>query len=231
MRTLKVFADSIGLADDARAFLDGNQVVGLLDSHYPQIKTPLRFDGRFQLLIATMLSAQCTDAQVNKVTENLFAAFPSPESMSRASIAALERIIKPTGFFHVKARRVLDVARKIVRDFGGRVPDTMEDLTELPGVGRKTANIVLSVGFNRTEGVAVDTHVKRLSERIGLSNQKSPEKIEIDLMRITSKELWPRLSMLLILHGRSICKARNPLCEDCVLSSKCRYYLSQKIVK
>jgi len=204
--------------------MSGEEIVSLLDKLYPKIKTPLGHDGAFQLLIATILSAQCTDAQVNRVTPHLFRKFPDANSMARANLPELERLVKSTGFFHVKARRIKEVSQRIVSDFYGKVPQFMNELTTLPGVGRKTANIVLSAGFGKTEGIAVDTHVQRLSKRIGLSQEKNPEKIEQDLMKITPKELWPRLSLLLILHGRKICNARKPLCEKCVLMSKCYYF-------
>ena len=204
--------------------MNGEEIVSLLDAQYPRIKTPLGHKGAFQLLIATILSAQCTDARVNKVTPVLFNRFPDAKSMAKAGTRELEGIIRSTGFYHVKAKRLKEVSRKILKDFDCNVPVTMHELTSLPGVGRKTANIVLSAGFNKIEGIAVDTHVKRLSKRIGLSRETTPEKIEQDLMRITPKELWPRLSLLLILHGRKICNAKKPLCEKCTLSSKCLYY-------
>jgi endonuclease III len=207
--------------------MTGNEVVGRLDKFYPKIKTPLGHQGAFQLLIATILSAQCTDAQVNLVTPRLFGKFPDAKALAGASIHELERIIKSTGFFHVKAKRIKDVSKRIMKDFNGEVPERMEELTSLPGVGRKTANIVLSAGFDRIEGIAVDTHVQRLSQRIGLSREKTPEKIEQDLMKITSRESWPRLTLLLILHGRNICNARKPLCEECVLSDKCQFFIQK----
>jgi endonuclease III len=202
----------------------GEEVVRLLDAQYPNIKTPLGHEDAFQLLVATILSAQCTDFQVNQVTPKLFGKFPDAKSLASANLKSLESIIKSTGFYHVKAKRIKEIAKMILRYYNGKVPKTMKELINLPGVGRKTANIVLSAGFDKVEGIAVDTHVKRLSGRIGLSKEKTPEKIEADLMRITPKPLWPRLSLLLILHGRKICKARNPACEVCSLSSRCLFY-------
>lgn len=199
-------------------------MVEMLDGVYPKIKTHLAHQNPFQLLVATILSAQCTDSQVNKVTPMLFERFPDPHKMSGAKISELERLVKSTGFFRVKARRIREVSGRIVISFEGRVPDTMEELIGLPGVGRKTANIVLSAGFGKIDGIAVDTHVYRLSRRIGLSKSNTPEKVEQDLIRITPKELWPRLSMLLIFHGRRVCFARKPACDKCVLSSRCVYY-------
>jgi endonuclease-3 len=211
--------------------VSGDEIVALLENQYPKIKTPLAHANPFQLLVATILSAQCTDAQVNRVTPVLFQKFPDPDSMAKANLPELEKIIKSTGFFRIKARRIREVSRCIMKDFGGNVPQTMEELVSLPGVGRKTANIVLSAGFDRIEGIAVDTHVHRLSNRIGLSKEKAPEKIERDLMRITRKENWPQLSMLLILHGRSICNAKKPLCEKCVLSTRCLYFKDRQFMQ
>lgn len=204
--------------------MSGEEVVDSLDPLYPEIKTPLSHATTFQLLVATILSAQSTDAQINKVTPKLFERFPDACSMSKASIKELERIVRSSGFYHVKARRIRDVSKKIMNEFHGAVPDTMDELTKLPGVGRKTANIVLSAGFDKIEGIAVDTHVFRLSRRIGLTQAKTPEKVEQDLIKITPRRHWPRLTMLLIFHGRFVCNARKPLCEKCVLSTRCLYY-------
>jgi endonuclease III len=211
--------------------MTGDEVVQKLDLLYPNIKTPLTHADVFQLLIATVLSAQTTDEQVNRVTPSLFAKYPTSADMARAPIRTLEKILKPTGFFHVKARRVKEISKKLEQQFGGKVPQTMEALIQLPGVGRKTANIVLSAGFDRIEGVAVDTHVFRLSRRIGLTEQRTPEKVELDLMRITPKSEWPRLTLVLILHGRNICFAKGPECERCVLSSRCLYYATTYLPK
>ena len=168
------------------------RLLTFLTSLYPKIKTPLGHGDVFQLLIATILSAQCTDAQVNRVTPLLFQRFPDAHAMANANLHELEKLVRSMGFFHVKARRIKEVSRRIVKDYRGEVPQTMNELTTLPGVGRKTANIVLSAGFDKIEGIAVDTHVLRLSHRIGLSQEKSPEKIEQDLMKITPKEICGR---------------------------------------
>ena len=207
--------------------MSGDEVIQKLNPLYPDIRTPLLHTDTFQLLIATVLSAQCTDEQVNRVTPGLFAQFPSPAAMARAPLRTLEKIVKSTGFFHVKARRIKEISKKLEQEFGGRVPQTMDTLLQLPGVGRKTANIVLSAGFDRIEGIAVDTHVFRLSRRIGLTEQNTPEKIEQDLMKITPKSEWPRLTLVLILHGRSVCFAKGPECGRCVLSSRCMYYATK----
>jgi len=203
-------------------------VVKKLDSSYPDISTPLTHENAFQLLVATVLSAQCTDAQVNRVTPALFEKYPTSSSMASAPIRTLEKLVKTTGFYHVKSRRIKEISKTLEKDFAGKVPDNMDDLLRLPGVGRKTANIVLSAGFEKIEGIAVDTHVFRLARRIGLSDKNTPEKIEEDLMKITPKPLWPRLTLLLILHGRTVCFARKPKCERCVLSQSCLYYSSIK---
>lgn len=207
--------------------MSGDEVVRRLDPFYPRIKTPLLHKGAFQLLIATVLSAQTTDEAVNKVSPSLFAKYPTASSMATSPVRSLEKIVKPTGFYHVKASRIKEISKKIVEEFQGKVPDTMEGLLQLPGVGRKTANIVLSAGYCKIEGIAVDTHVFRLSHRIGLSEQKTPDKVEQDLMKITSKSDWPRLTVVLILHGRTICFAKDPECAKCVLSSNCLYYAAK----
>jgi endonuclease-3 len=204
--------------------MSGDDVVKMLDPIYPKIKTHLDHSGPFQLLVATVLSAQTTDVQVNKITPKLFDKFPDASSMSKARIEVLEKLIKSTGFFHVKANRIRDISKKIVQDFDGNVPNKMDVLLTLPGVGRKTANIVLSAGYDEINGIAVDTHVFRLSRRIGLSESKTPEDIESDLMSITQKSSWPRLSMLLIFHGRNVCFAKSPNCQKCTLNVKCKYY-------
>jgi len=208
--------------------MSGDEVVKKLGPLYPDIKTPLSHADVFQLLIATVLSAQCTDAQVNRVTPVLFRKYPTSATMAGAPVKALEAIVKPTGFFHVKARRIKEISKKIEETFAGKVPENMSELLQLPGVGRKTANIVLSAGFDKIGGIAVDTHVFRLSRRIGLTSKNTPEKIEEDLMKITQKNNWPRLTLVLILHGRSVCFAKNPQCDRCVLSSRCMYFASEK---
>lgn len=217
-------------AEDSRIpTYTGSEIVEALEPLYPKVKTPLVHRNVFQLLVATVLSAQCTDAQVNKVTPKLFSRYPNVQSMSKASIRDLEYLIKSTGFYHVKARRIKDISAKLVSEFNGRVPKTMEELLTLPGIGRKTANIVLSAGHGLIEGIAVDTHVFRVSRRLGLTASNTPEKIELDLMKIApDRNIWPRLSMLLIFHGRITCIARKPLCEKCVLSTKCLYYSQLK---
>ena len=197
-----------------------------LNSSYPPIDTSLDYNTPFQLLIATILSAQCTDEVVNRTTKILFKEYSEPEQFANANIAKLKKIIKPTGYYSLKANRIKNTSKRIVRIFDSRVPDNMEDLLTLDGVGRKTANIVLSVAFKKIEGIAVDTHVKRLSNRLGLTNNSNPEKIEIDLMNNLKKDNWDRFSILLILHGRKVCQARKPDCDNCILNDLCPYYKS-----
>lgn len=208
--------------------ISGSQIVKALDPLYPKIGTPLSHKNQFQLLVATILSAQCTDLQVNKVTPRLFEKYPDAKSLASAKLSELQKIIRSTGFYKVKSKTLVEMAKAIQNEYDGRVPDSMASLTSLRGVGRKTANIVLSAGFGKIEGVAVDTHVKRLSVRIGLTRNHDPNKIEQDLIKITPKELWPRLSLLLILHGRQICFARQPNCNKCPLISWCLYFKERK---
>jgi endonuclease III len=186
---------------------------------YPAV-TELEHQDPFQLLIATILSAQTTDRSVNLVTPELFQRYPTPADLAAANPAVVEQLIKPTGFFRLKTRRIIDASRKIVELFGGVVPNNMEDLIKLPGIGRKTANVILGVGFD-VPGFPVDTHVTRLTNRLGLVRTRDPVKIEFQVCRMAPKEEWTGLSLRLILHGRRICIARRPRCEDCVLNDFC----------
>lgn len=197
------------------------KIIELLKKEYPEAKTALVFRNPLEILVATILSAQCTDERVNIVTKELFKKYKTPEDYSNADISVFEKEIKSTGFYKNKAKNIISSCKMIVEKFNSRVPDTMEDLITLPGVARKTANIVLWNGYGKISGIAVDTHVRRLSQRLGLTKNKDQDKIEIDLMKITPKEQWPHLSNLLISHGRKVCFARNPKCSDCVLNSIC----------
>ena len=188
---------------------------------YPNAGCSLSFRSPLELLVATILSAQCTDVQVNKVTPALFRRFHSAEDYVAVPIEQLEEAIRTTGFFHNKAKHIQDACRKIVETFDGNVPDTIESLTSLPGVGRKTANVVLSNGFGRNEGFVVDTHVFRLSHRLGLVKGKTPEKAEQELMQLFPQTDWAFLSHALILHGRLVCNARKPHCGACPLKKNC----------
>jgi endonuclease III len=192
-----------------------------LDRAYPDAKIALRFTNPVELLIATVLSAQSTDAMVNKVTERLFQKYRRCEDYLAAPPGELEKDIHSTGFFNQKAKAIRGLCRMIVEEYGGGVPDTMEDLTRLPGVARKTANIVLANAFGKVEGIAVDTHVHRLAHRLGFSEAKDPNRVEQDLMALFPRSRWFRLTYLLIEHGRAICKAQRPQCEECVVNDLC----------
>ena len=196
-------------------------ILSLLEKEYPAATTALLHKNVLQLLVATILSAQCTDKRVNIVTGPLFKRYKTAGDFARAKQADLEKQIRSTGFYRSKARSILGAAKMILDDFGGKVPDSMEELIKLPGVARKTANIVLSYGFGKTEGIAVDTHVKRLSFRLGLTRNTDPVKIERDLMNKVAKKDWSKVNTLLVAHGRAICKAGRPLCLECVLGSIC----------
>lgn len=193
----------------------------LLRQEYPDAAPALHFSSPLELLVATILSAQCTDRQVNQVTQSLFKKYRTVEDYAAADISEFGREIYSTGFYHQKAKHIIESAQIMITHFGGQVPDTMEDLLQLPGVGRKTANIVLSRAFGKIEGIAVDTHVKRLSQRLGFTQNEDPEKIERDLMAIAKREDLEKLSMTLILHGRNVCVARNPKCGECVVNNLC----------
>lgn len=188
---------------------------------YPDAHCALDHRDPFELLIATILSAQCTDVRVNMVTPELFKRYPDPASMAGASQADLEKLIRSTGFFRNKAKSIRGAAKAIVEQHRGAVPDTMDDLLELPGVARKTANVVLGNAFNKNEGVVVDTHVQRLSKRLGFTTEKEAVRIERDLIELFQRRTWTLLSHLLIFHGRQVCKARKPECESCRLANDC----------
>ncbi len=197
------------------------KVLRILEREYKKPRAALRFRDPLQLLVATILSAQCTDARVNKVTEHLFSKYKTAEDYANADLREFEEEIRPTGFYKNKARNIISAARIIVLEFGGRVPHNMNDLLRLPGVARKTANIVLSNAYGKIVGIAVDTHVSRLSQRLGFTKNHDPVKIERDLMELFPREKWYEINYLLIEHGRRVCSARNPKCEACVLSSLC----------
>jgi endonuclease-3 len=208
--------------------VDAREVIARLEKEYPRAKIALHYANPLQLLVATILSAQSTDEIINRVTPALFAKYHSAKDYARADINQLEQDIRSTGFFRNKAKNIQAAARMIVDDFGGKLPPTMEQMTKLPGVGRKTANIVLYNAFGITAGIAVDTHVKRLSGRIGLSDNQDPDKIEQDLMRQVPKGKWGDFSYLLIEHGRAMCQAKKPKCGECVLNDICRWEFKSK---
>jgi endonuclease III len=197
------------------------KIIRLLKRAYPDAKCSLNHSNAFELLIATILSAQCTDARVNIVTQDLFRKYRKPEDYLKVSPGELQKDIRTTGFFRNKTKSIQGTAKVLTEQYGGEVPATIEELLELPGVARKTANVVLGNAFGVSAGVVVDTHVTRLSRRLGLTEQKSAEKIEKDLIAIVPKKDWVIFPHLFIAHGRKICKARNPLCAECVIEKLC----------
>lgn len=197
------------------------KIIRLLKDAYPDTKCSLSYKSAHQLLVATILSAQTTDAQVNKVTPGLFKRFTSIEDFAGAKIEDIENAIKSIGLYRNKAKAIKHSSIAILHDFGGEMPDTLEELTTLPGVGRKTGSVVLGTWFGKAEGIVVDTHVKRISRLLGLTKQKAPDKVEQDLMKIIPRKDWIILTHLFIDHGRAVCVARRPRCEVCVLRNQC----------
>jgi endonuclease-3 len=198
------------------------QIIKILSREIPDSRIALKFSNPLELLIATILSAQCTDVKVNQVTADLFKKHPSARNYAEANLAELEKEIRPTGFYRNKAKSIQRSCQELVKRFGGNVPKTLEELVILPGVGRKTANVILGNAFG-TPGIVVDTHVHRVSRRIGLTKNDDPVKIEFDLMEIVRQEEWTRFSNLLVWHGRRTCVARKPLCGICPIRKWCDY--------
>jgi endonuclease-3 len=192
-----------------------------LDEAYPAAECALTHRSPWELLVATILSAQCTDVRVNMVTPELFRRFPTPQKMAKATLEELEELIRTTGFFHNKAKSIQGAARKVVADFGGQVPQTLAELITIPGAARKTANVVLGVCFGKAEGVVVDTHVFRITRRLGLAKSDMPQKVEQELMRILPQSRWINFSHQIIQHGRQVCEARKPKCDRCNLEQLC----------
>ena len=197
------------------------EIIKILRKSYPRLRTALYYKTPFQIMIATILSAQCTDERVNKITPGLFKKYKTVNDFAKARQSVLEKEIHSAGFYRNKAKNIIAASKKIIKEFKGKVPDNMEGLISLAGVARKTANIVLSSGFKKAEGIAVDTHVKRLSGRLALSNERDPNKIEQDLLKIVPKKDWLDLNYMFVDHGRAICNARKPLCGECVVSKLC----------
>ena len=210
--------------DKARAV----KIQRILKKTYPEVKTQLRHANPFQLLVATILSAQCTDKQVNSVTTDLFNRLKTPRDFASVSNEALEELIRPTGYFRNKAKNIKNCSKSLLEKYDGQVPQTLDELVKLPGVGRKTANVVLGSAFN-IPGIVVDTHVARISKRLGLTKNNNPVKIEYDLMEIIPRENWNVFSLQLIYFGRAICKARKPLCPTCPIYDLCDF--PDKILK
>ena len=197
------------------------KVIELLDREHSDAKIALRYTNSLELLVATILSAQCTDERVNMVTKILFKKYTKAEDYANADLKELEQDIKSTGFYRNKAKNIKNAGKMIVEQFDSQVPQTMEEILELPGVARKTANIVLSNAYGVIVGIAVDTHVRRLSKKLGLTENTNPEKIEKDLMQIVPKSHWKNITNLLISHGRTVCDARKPKCDICCLNKIC----------
>jgi endonuclease-3 len=215
LNTLK--KPEVYLEPEARA----SKVLELLEKNYPNAEIALDYATPLQLLVATILSAQATDKQINMITPKLFKKYKTAGDYANADLEELEQYIKSSGFYHNKAKNIKNCCKTLVEKFHSKVPKTMNELIELPGVGRKTANIILTNAFGIVEGVAVDTHVGRLAQRLGLSENKDPNKIEADLMKIIPKDQWMRITDLLIFHGRRVCSAKKPNCAGCVLNRIC----------
>ena len=209
-------------ADEGFVMQKIDKILTYLRQKYPHANTELVYEGNYQLLVAVILSAQCTDKRVNTVTPTLFERYPDARSMSEAKVEDIESIIKPCGFYHSKARAILSASQTIVRDYRGQVPTTIEDLITLRGVGRKTANVVYAVGMGG-QAIAVDTHVKRVSYRLGLADTLDVVKIEKNLMKLIPRDRWSEAHHLLLFHGRYTCKSLRPLCDECGLKDMCRY--------
>jgi endonuclease-3 len=215
LNTLK--KPEVYLEPEARA----SKVLELLEKNYPNAEIALDYANPLQLLVATILSAQATDQQINTITPKLFKKYQTAGDYANADLQELEHYIKSSGFYHNKAKNIKNCCKTLIEKFHSKVPKTMNELLELPGVGRKTANIVLANAFGVVEGIAVDTHVGRLAQRLGLSENKDPNKIEADLMKIIPKDQWIRIADLLIFHGRRVCTAKKPNCAGCVLNRIC----------
>lgn len=200
------------------------EIFEILKKEYPDAKCSLNFTTPFEILVAVALSAQCTDERVNKVTAEIFPEYNTPEDFANLPLEDIEKMIHSCGFYRNKAKNLKLASQKILKDFNGDVPNTMEELMTIPGVGRKSANVIMLEAFNNPQGIAVDTHVKRLSNRIGFSNEKDPEKIEKDLLKILPKKYYSDANHILILHGRNICKAQNPNCKNCCINSLCKSF-------
>lgn len=204
-------------------------LIRLLKKEYPEAACALKYKTVFQLLVATQLSAQCTDDRVNQVTKELFKQYKTVQDFANADIAHLEQMIHSTGFYKNKARNIKKCSQKLVKYFHGKVPKDIDDLVSLDGIGRKTANVVLGVGYGITSGVVVDTHVKRIARLLGITCEKDPVKIEKNLCQVLPKKHWIEWTHLIIAHGRAVCIARRPQCNDCCLNQYCQYYLTTNL--
>ena len=201
------------------------KIVDALEKEYPNAECSLNFSNPLELMIAVILSAQSTDAMINKITPKLFSELKTAEDFANCDIKHLEELVKSSGFYHNKAKNIKANCKILAEKFNGQVPDTMEELTSLPGVGRKTANVVLLNAFNKCEGIAVDTHAKRISNRIGLSYSDDPLKIEKDLLDKIPKQDWSKMNHLFVYHGRAVCTSKKPMCEKCCVNTWCKKIL------
>lgn len=205
----------------SKAIAEAPRTLERLRAAHPDAHCELDHKGPFQLVVATVLSAQTTDVLVNKVTPPLFARWPDAKSLAKAKLENVEKTIAHIGMFRQKSKNITGLAKKLIADFNGKVPETLDELVTLPGVGRKTANVVLGVAFGKPEGVVVDTHVQRISQRLGWTKNDSPEKIELDLIKLFPRDQWDSLAHTLIFHGRRICSARRPACAACTVNDVC----------
>lgn len=197
------------------------EIIKKLKTYYPEATCSLDFATPFQMVVAVMLSAQCTDDRVNKTTPSLFEKYPTPQDICNLDISKLEQIIHPCGFYRNKAKNIKAMAKEIIEKYNGQVPQTMEELMNLPGVGRKSANVIMLEAFNNPQGIAIDTHAKRIANRVGLAKEKTPEKIEQEILKLIPKEYYKDVNHLLVWHGRKICDARNPKCIECPIKELC----------
>lgn len=200
------------------------EVIESLKKYYPDATCSLDFKTPFQMVVAVMLSAQCTDERVNKTTPSLFEKYGTPEAICKMELEELEKIIHPCGFYKNKAKNIKAMSKEIIEKYNGKVPETMEELISLPGVGRKSANVVMLEAFGNPQGIAIDTHAKRIANRVGLSKNTTPEKIEQDILKIIPKEYYKDVNHLLVWHGRAICDARKPKCEECPIKQYCKNF-------
>ena len=199
-------------------------IIEILKKTYPDATCSLDFSTPFEMAIAVLLSAQCTDDRVNKTTPALFEKYSTPEDFTKIELSVLENLIHPCGFYKNKAKNIKLMAQKIMSDFNGELPHTMDELVSLPGIGRKSANVIMLEAYNNPQGIAVDTHAKRISNRIGLSNEETPEKIEQDLIKKIPKKYFKDVNHLFVWHGRNTCTARSPKCENCTIKNFCKYF-------
>ena len=210
---------------------EAEKIIEILKLTYPEAKCSLDFSNPFEMMVAVMLSAQCTDERVNKTTPVLFEKYNTPEKMVKIKLEELEKIVHPCGFYKNKAKNIIAASKMILENYDGKVPEDIDELIKLPGVGRKSANVIMLEAFNNPRGVAVDTHAKRISNRIGFSIESDPLKIEQDLIRIFDKSLWYDVNHILVWHGRGYCDARNPKCNKCSVNEYCDFYNKNKVIK